>query len=119
VLLARAVDLGAPLLRETEARPRARGEFTVAFQFARTYGVFEGGFQEPHMGKSDNHAVGRWLNEGGHDLSDHARADLLARIAAADRSELAALWSEAVAEWGDGASRLWQEALSAYDASET
>lgn len=71
------------------------------------------------MGEPSNDAVGRWLNEGGHDLADHARADLVARIAAADRSQLAALWAEAVAEWGDGASRLWQEALSAYDASET
>ena len=71
------------------------------------------------MGESSNDAVGRWLNEGGHDLSDHSRADLLARIAAADRTELAVLWSRAVAEWGDGASRLWQEALSAYDASDT
>ena len=85
----------------------------------RTYRVFEGGTEEPHMGESSNDAVGRWLNEGGHDLPEHARADLLARIAAADQSELAALWSEAVAQWGDGASRLWQEALSAYDASET
>ena len=71
------------------------------------------------MGESSNDAVGRWVNEGGHDLADPARADLLARIAAADPSELAVLWSEAVAGWGDGASRLWQEALSAYDASDT
>jgi hypothetical protein len=71
------------------------------------------------MGESSDDAVGRWANEGGHGPSDHARADLLARIAAADQSELALLWSEAVAVWGVGASRLWQEALSAYDASET
>ena len=71
------------------------------------------------MGESGNDAVDRWLNEGGQGLSDHARADLLDRIAAADPSQLAALWSEAVARWGDGASRLWQEALSAYDASDT
>ena len=71
------------------------------------------------MGESGSESVGRWPNEDGHGVPDHARADLVTRIAAADRSELAVLWAEAVAEWGDGASRLWQEALSAYDASET
>ena len=91
----------------------------VAVREVRTYRGLQGGTKEPHMGESGNDAVGRWLNEGGHGLSDHDRADLLARIAAADQSQLAALWSEAVARWGDGASRLWQEALSAYDASDT
>jgi hypothetical protein len=71
------------------------------------------------MSESSDGAIGRWLDEGGHELSDRSRADLLARIAAADRSELAVLWSRAVAEWGDDASRLWQEALSASDASDT
>ena len=75
------------------------------------------------MGESSNASVGRPRGgrpgEGSRDGPGRSRADLLARIAAADPSELAVLWAEAVAAWGDGASRLWQEALSAYDASET
>ncbi|MGD9954900.1 MAG: hypothetical protein AB7O74_00605 [Candidatus Nanopelagicales bacterium] len=42
------------------------------------------------------------------------------QIAHADRVELAALWEVAVQRLGhDEASRLWQEALSSSDASET
>lgn len=65
---------------------------------------------------------GSKLDEGGREDREDRRAEraaMLDRIAAAEPSELAALWLRAVAEWGDEASRIWQEALSATDASET
>jgi hypothetical protein len=61
-----------------------------------------------------------WLDEGGHDGPPPTRAHLLAEISAADESQLAALWQEAVAAFGsDEASHLWWEALSASDATDT
>ena len=71
------------------------------------------------MSEPNDGAIDTWLSEGGHGLPEDARADLVARIAVADRAELADLWRKAVAEWGDEASRLWQEGLSASDASDT
>jgi len=62
----------------------------------------------------------RWLGEGGHDGPPPSRAHLLAEIATADESALPALWREAVDAFGsDEASRLWWQALSASDASDT
>ena len=61
----------------------------------------------------------RWVDEGG-PPPEHSRDWFVAEIARADRAELAALWDIAVDKLGqDVASRLWQEALSASDASET
>ncbi len=71
------------------------------------------------MSETADAGTEQWLNEGGHDVSDPARTDLLEQIAGARPSDLAALWSRAVVEWGDDASRIWQEALAASDASET
>lgn len=73
----------------------------------------------PRVCEPSNSVIDRWLNEGGHDVSDHSRSDLVTRIATAEKSELAAMWPRVVREWGDDASSLWQEALSASDASET
>ena len=71
------------------------------------------------MSEPGNCVIDRWLNEGGHDVSHYSRTSLVSRIATAEQSELAVLWARVVREWGDDASRLWQEALSASDASET
>jgi hypothetical protein len=73
----------------------------------------------PQVSEPSNSVIDRWLNEGGHDVSDHSRSDLVTRIATAEQSELAVMWPRVVREWGDDASSLWQEALSASDASET
>jgi hypothetical protein len=55
------------------------------------------------------------------DLTDHT--DVVARIAAeaeAGTGELAALWSELVATYGEeAASRLWQEGLASSDVGQT
>jgi len=62
----------------------------------------------------------RWTGEGGHEAPTRSQAELLAEIRAADRSELSELWEIAVRDWGEHtASRLWQQALSESDASET
>jgi hypothetical protein len=62
----------------------------------------------------------QWLDEGGHDGPRPTRAHLLAEIAAADESALPDLWQEAVDALGrDEASRLWWQALSASDATDT
>jgi hypothetical protein len=61
----------------------------------------------------------RWLGEGGHD-AHVARARLVAEVAQADESQRADLWGVAVTEYGESeASRIWQEALSSGDASDT
>lgn len=61
----------------------------------------------------------RWTGEGGQP-PEHSYAWFLTEVARADRDELRELWPLAVAKLGhDEASRLWQEALSASDASET
>jgi hypothetical protein len=61
----------------------------------------------------------RWTGEGGQPPV-HSYAWFLAEVARADRDELRELWPLAVATLGEAdASRLWQEALSASDASET
>lgn len=61
----------------------------------------------------------RWNDDGGQP-PEHSYAWFLAEVARADRDELRELWPLAVAKLGhDEASRLWQEALSASDASET
>lgn len=61
----------------------------------------------------------RWNDDGGQP-PEHSYAWFLAEVARADRDELRELWSLAVAKLGQAdASRLWQEALSASDASET
>ena len=61
----------------------------------------------------------RWIDEGGQP-PEHSYAWFLAEVARADRAELRELWALAVDKLGhDEASRLWQEALSASDASET
>ena len=61
----------------------------------------------------------RWVDEGGQP-PEHSRAWFVAEIAQVDRAELSALWALAVDKLGhDEASRLWQEALSSSDASET
>lgn len=62
---------------------------------------------------------GSGRGESGHEDRRAERAAMLDRIAAAEPSDLSALWLRVVAEWGDQASRIWQEALSATDASET
>ncbi len=68
------------------------------------------------MSESDTE---RWVGEGGQPPA-HSYAWFLAEVARADRAELRELWPLAVAKLGhDDASRLWQEALSASDASET
>ena len=60
------------------------------------------------------------LGEGGDTSADVARTRLVAAVARAGDAERGDLWVTAVAEYGeDGASRIWQEALSAGDASET
>ena len=62
----------------------------------------------------------RWLDEGGHEPTLHSHAWFVVEIARASRAELADLWEIAVDQLGrDEASRLWQEALSSSDASET
>ena len=67
-----------------------------------TYGDEEVSAMSDPQGVEDTHA---WFRE---------------QIAHADRVELAALWEVAVQRLGhDEASRLWQEALSSSDASET
>lgn len=69
---------------------------------------------------NDGDGLDRWLVEGGHDLPDPTHAEYVKRVAGADSRELGLLWQRAVAAWGvHGASRLWQEALAATDASDT
>jgi hypothetical protein len=61
----------------------------------------------------------RWIGEGGHDYHV-ARARLVAEVARADEAQRADLWGIAVTEYGESeASRIWQEALSSGDASDT
>jgi hypothetical protein len=61
----------------------------------------------------------RWLGEGGHDYHV-ARTRLVAEVAQADEAQRADLWQIAVSEYGESeASRIWQEALSSSDASDT
>jgi hypothetical protein len=61
----------------------------------------------------------RWLGEGGHDVQV-ARARLVAEVAQADEPQRADLWRVAVTGYGESeASRIWQEALSSGDASDT
>ncbi len=61
----------------------------------------------------------RCLGEGGHDRHV-ARARLVAEVAQADEAQRADLWGIAVTEYGESeASRIWQEALSSGDASDT
>jgi hypothetical protein len=61
----------------------------------------------------------RWLGEGGHDYHV-ARARLVAEVAQADEAQRGDLWQVAVTEYGESeASRIWQEALSSSDASDT
>jgi hypothetical protein len=61
----------------------------------------------------------RWDDEGGRS-PEHSYDWFLTEVARADRDELRELWPLAVARLGpDEASRLWQEALSASDASDT
>jgi hypothetical protein len=61
----------------------------------------------------------RWLDEGGHDYHV-ARARIVAEVAQADEAQRAELWGIAVTEYGESeASRIWQEALSSGDASDT
>lgn len=70
------------------------------------------------MQQSDGSAE-RWLGEGGHDLHV-ARARLVEEVVRADEAQRANLWELAVTEYGESeASRIWQEALSASDASDT
>jgi hypothetical protein len=62
----------------------------------------------------------RWLDEGGNEPAHVARAMLVAEVADAGEAQRADLWETAVAEYGDEvASRIWQEALSSGDASDT
>lgn len=75
-----------------------------------------GGDEVSAMSETD---TARWDGEGGQPPV-HSYAWFLAEVARADRDELRELWPLAVARLGhDEASRLWQEALSASDASET
>jgi hypothetical protein len=61
----------------------------------------------------------RWRDDGGQP-AEHSYAWFLAEVAHADQAELRELWQLAVAKLGrEEASRLWQEALSSSDASET
>jgi hypothetical protein len=61
-----------------------------------------------------------WADEGGHLPPLHSHAWFLREVARARQAERADLWRIAVEELGDEeASRVWQEALSASDASET
>ncbi len=61
----------------------------------------------------------RWLGEGGHDYH-LARARLVAEVGRAAEAQRADLWELAVTEYGESeASRIWQEALSSGDASDT
>lgn len=71
------------------------------------------------MSQTADDDVERWFGEGGHDESDHLRAALIERISRAGPDELPLLWAQAVREFGEEASRVWQEALSSGDASET
>jgi len=77
------------------------------------------------MSQDAHDDVDRWLGEGGPDGSDAAgdsdavRAALIDRISTAKPLELPVLWAQAVKEFGEDASRIWQEALSSRDASET
>lgn len=64
--------------------------------------------------------TGRWQDEGGHLPPERDRAWWLREIAQAQPAQLDDLWQQAVEQHGeDGASRLWQEALSSSDASQT
>ncbi len=61
-----------------------------------------------------------WADEGGHLPPLHSRAWFLREVANAGPAQLDDLWHIAVQQLGeDEASRVWQEALSASDASET
>lgn len=62
----------------------------------------------------------RWVDEGGHLPPEHSPAWFLREIAVADAERLEDLWAVAIEQLGDdAASRLWQEAFSGSDASET
>lgn len=61
-----------------------------------------------------------WEDEGGHPPPEHSRAWFLREVAYAGQAQRADLWQVAVEQLGEEeASRVWQEALSASDASET
>ena len=64
--------------------------------------------------------TGRWQAEGGHPPPDHSRAWWVHEIARAGTEQLDDLWHQLVEQYGEEhASRLWQEALSSSDASQT
>jgi hypothetical protein len=70
------------------------------------------------MDRPDDSAE-RWLGEGGNDYRV-ARARLIGEVAQAAEAQRADLWEIAVTEYGESeASRIWQEALSSGDASDT
>jgi hypothetical protein len=60
-----------------------------------------------------------WTDEGGHNDPELQRQTLVTAIATASQTELVLLWQTASRQWGDEASRIWQEALAASDTSET
>jgi hypothetical protein len=61
-----------------------------------------------------------WADEGGQLPPRRSRAWFLREVANAGPAQLDDLWRTAVEQLGeDDASRVWQEALSASDASET
>jgi hypothetical protein len=58
-------------------------------------------------------------DDGGHNDPELQRQTLVRAIATASQTELVALWQTTSGQWGDDASRIWQEALAASDTSET
>ena len=72
------------------------------------------------MQTSESFAEDRWSAEGGHEPAHVARARLIEQVRTAEEAQRRDLWDEAVREYGDDeASRIWQEALSSSDASDT